>query len=186
LRQTPLIRSLLFSTKKHATSRTDSSGDGKTTILGFRGLVRHPSSAFLETPIPELSGSEEARSRAGLRSPRPNCTYQISCRRLSRQRLRQAERQEKELIKSIQADSSILAVKLGRRQPFLHARIAPNTVASDQTSMRRRPQPSRRWRASDVGACAILAPPRKRWFSSFQSAPGWQSIVRLVRAVTGP
>jgi len=53
--------------------------------------------SYSNTRLPIL-GSEEARSRAGLRPP-PKLPVHISCRQLSR-RLSNAERQEKELSRS--------------------------------------------------------------------------------------
>jgi hypothetical protein len=70
-----------------------------------------------------LSGSEEARLRAGLRPP-PKLPVHISCRQLSR-RLSDARMREKELNRAI--EQARLAVKLGRRQPF-PSRIAPTPV----------------------------------------------------------
>jgi hypothetical protein len=75
------------------------SGSGKRIkAVGVTGRITGYAEVIPGDAICVILGSEEARSRAGLRPP-PKLPVHISCRQLSR-RLSNAERQEKELSRS--------------------------------------------------------------------------------------
>jgi len=98
-------------------------------------------------------GSEEARLRAGLRPPPklhvrfPACSFhEDSATPDAREGIKQISRQ------------LVLAIELGRGQPF-PAALRQRRYRCDQ--MRRRIQPSRRWKSFRTWARCILAQPRK-------------------------